>query len=193
MHYYRVTVVLALFSTAHLAGAATTEDRKEEPEFQADVYNELYEAHVKCDEELEQSRSEFIVEMFERNRGERISRELLRKLLVHNIEVAREELDKARKDRDRFISERMTDLETVQDSESKSNDRFRKRQEQLRLLDEKISARKRYVEVNLCVLSFLQSNRRLTEMPSNKSLHPPLDAARLALPLQADCVKRRVS
>lgn len=147
--------LLVLCLTAQLASAATKDASQEEPQLQADVYNELYEAHLKCEKDFSQTRSEFIVEMFERNRGNRVSKELLTKLLLHNIRIARKELKKMRKERERYVSVRMNELENSSKREPYSNDRFRKRQEQLKSLDDKIGTRQRYVEVSLCVLSVL--------------------------------------
>lgn len=156
MRVHRDILVAVLILTAQLAVAVTTEADQDEPQFQADVYNELYEAHVKCDENLDQSRSEFIVEMFDRHRGNRVSKELLIKLLRHNIRIAREELSERLEERERYVSERVNELENHLEHGADSNDRFRERQEQLKSLDDKISTKRRYVEINLCVLSFLQ-------------------------------------
>lgn len=155
MRVHRSILVLGLCLTAQLAGAPTTEATQEGSQLQADVYNELYEAHVECDEDLRQSRSEFIVEMFERNRGNRVSKELLRRLLLHNIKIARQDLNEWRKERERYVSERMKELENSSEKGVDSNDRFRERQEQLKSLDERIGFKQRYVEMSLCVLSVL--------------------------------------
>ena len=52
----------------------------DEPFIQADVYNALYEAYVQCDDNFGQSRSEFITEKLEHDRGQ-ISIESLKKSL----------------------------------------------------------------------------------------------------------------
>ena len=50
-----------------------------DPPIQADVYNALYEAYAQCDDNLDQSRSEFITDKLERDGGNGMSIELLRK------------------------------------------------------------------------------------------------------------------
>ena len=48
-----------------------------EPLIQADVYDALYKAYVQCDDNLDQSRSEFITDKLERDGGHGMSIEWL--------------------------------------------------------------------------------------------------------------------
>ena len=155
MRDYWNILLAAVCLTATLAGTATAEASQSEPQFQTDFYSELYEAHAQCDEDLDQTRSEFIVDMFERYRGNKVSKELMTKLLLHNIRIARMDLTETRKEREQNVSN-LKDLETGSEHEPDSNDRDRERQKRLKSLDERIVTKQRYIEFNLCVLSVLQ-------------------------------------
>ena len=75
------------------------------PFIQADVYNALYEANVQCDDNLDQSRSEFITDEFERNSGNRVSMELLTRLLAYNVQTAKQSITDKTQERELYISE----------------------------------------------------------------------------------------
>ena len=125
------------------------------PFIQADVYNALYEARVQCDDNLDQSRSEFITDMFERNRGNRISIELLRKLLAHNVQIAKQSIADKIQERELYVSE------ILQAPKESSNERVdpaeasKERHKKIRQIDDFVKEKRQYVEVHECVLAVI--------------------------------------
>ena len=126
-----------------------------EPFIQADVYNALYEARVQCDDNLDQSRSEFITDMFERNRDNRISIKLLRKLLAHNVQIAKQSKADKIQERELYVSE------ILQAPKESSGERVdiavasEERHKKIRQIDDLIKGKRQYVEVHECVLAVL--------------------------------------
>ena len=141
---------------ALLLVAVTSDSQENEPFVQADVYDTLYEAQVQCDDSLDQSRSEFITEMFERYRRNSVSIELLRKLIRYNVQFAQRDIAEKTKERELYISELLdvpeeSSAEGVDPAEA-SNDRYGN----IRRTDEFLKEERRYVEVHECVLTVLE-------------------------------------
>ena len=85
--------------------AVTSNSQENEPFVQADVYDALYEAQVQCDDDLDQSRSEFITDELERNADNRVSMELLTKLLAYNVQTAKQSVSDKTQERELYVSE----------------------------------------------------------------------------------------
>ena len=126
-----------------------------EPFIQADVYNALFEAHVQCDDNLDQSRSEFIIDMFERNRGNSISMELLRKLLTHRVEVAKQSIVDKTQERELYVAEVLQAPKESSDEHIASGEASEERHEKIKQIDDFIRGKRPYVEVHECVLAVL--------------------------------------
>jgi hypothetical protein len=126
-----------------------------EPFIQADVYNALYEAHVQCDDNLDQSRSEFITDMFERYRGNRVSIELLRKLLGHNVQVAKQSIADKTKERELYVSEILDAPKESYEEGVDPAEASKERHEKIRQIDDFLKGKRQYVEVHECVLTVL--------------------------------------
>ena len=126
-----------------------------EPFIQADVYNALYEARVQCDDNLDQSRSEFITDMYERNRGNRISMELLRKLLAHKVQVAKQSLADKIQERELYVSEILQAPKESSDERVDPVEASKERHKKIRQIDDFIKRKRPYVEVHECVLAGL--------------------------------------
>lgn len=150
------------FRTSHtlsplvlLLVAVTSDSQESEPFIQADVYDALYEAQVQCDDNLDQSRSEFITEMFERYRRNSVSMELLRKLIRYNVQLAQRDIADKTGEREIYISELLDVPEELSadgvDPAAASNDRYGN----IRRADEFLWKKRRYIEVQECVLSAL--------------------------------------
>ena len=124
-----------------------------EPFIQADAYNALFEAHVQCDDNLDQSRSEFITEKLERDGSNGMSIELLRKLFTHNVQTANQFIADKMKERERYVSEILGAHEESVDQPVDSAEATKDRHKEIRQIDDILKAKKRYVEVHECVLS----------------------------------------
>jgi len=129
--------------------------QRNRPLVQADVYNALYEAHVQCDDNLDQSRSEFITDMFEQNRGNTISMELLRKLLTHRIKVAKQSIADKTRERELFVAEGMRAPGESSDERIASAKASQELHEKIRQIDDFIRGKRPYVEIHECVLAVL--------------------------------------
>lgn len=139
--------------------AAPSNAPADEPFLQADVYDALYSAHVQCDDDLDLSRSEFITNEIERNGSNRLSKEMLAKLLAHNVETARKTIAEKTQERKLIVSE-MLRAPTVSSEESiETRQASRERHERLRQIDELLKRHRRYVEVYDCVIGELQRNQ----------------------------------
>jgi hypothetical protein len=126
-----------------------------EPFIQADVYNALYEAYVQCDDNLDQSRSEFITDKLERGRGDKISIELLRKLLAHNLQVAEQSLADKIQERELYVSEILQPPKESSDERVDPAEASKERHKKIRQIDDFIKGKRQYVEVHECVLAVL--------------------------------------
>ena len=135
---------------------APSNAQRDEPFIQADIYNALYEGHVQCDENLDQSRSEFITDMFERNRGNRISMELLAKLLTHNIKVAKQSIADKAQERELYIAEVLRAPKGASDEPVDSPEASQGRHREIEQIDDFLREERRYVEIYECVLAVLQ-------------------------------------
>lgn len=145
----------ALSLLALLLVAVTSDSHDNEPFIQADVYDALYEAQVQCDDNLDQSRSEFITTMFERYRSNSVSTELLRKLIRYNVQLAQRDIADKTRERELYISE-LLDVPKASSAEgvdpvAASNDRYGN----IRRADKILREKRRYVEVHECVLTVL--------------------------------------
>jgi len=142
--------LLALFFVTVASGS-----QENEPFIQADVYDALYEAHLQCDDNLDQSRSEFITEMFERYRSNSVSKELLRKLIRHNVQLAQRYIADKTSKRELYISE-LLDVPEESSAEGVDPDAASyERYGNIRRADEFLREKRRYVEVHECVLTVL--------------------------------------
>ncbi len=126
-----------------------------EPFIQADVYNALYEAFVLCDDNLDQSRSEFITDKLERGRGGEISIELLRKLLTHNIHIANQSITDKMKERELYVSEILRAHKESSDQPVDSDEAPKDRHKEIGQIDDFLKAKRQYVEIHDCVLTVL--------------------------------------
>jgi len=126
-----------------------------EPLIQADVYNTLYEAYVKCDDNLDQSRSEFITDKLERGRGNGISIELLRKLLTHNVQIANQSIADKMKERERYVSEILQGPKESSDERVDPTEASKERHKKISQIDDFIKRKRPYVEVHECILAVL--------------------------------------
>ena len=146
---YALTLLALLF-------VAVTSDSQENESFvQADVYDALYEAQVQCDDNLDQSRSEFITEMFERYRRNNVSMELLKKLIRYNVQLAERYIAEKTREREIYISE-LLDVPEESSAEDVGPaaapvDRYGN----IRRADEFLREKWRYVEVHECILTVL--------------------------------------
>ena len=121
---------------------------------QADVYNALYEAYVQCDDNLDQSRSEFITDKLERGSGE-ISIELLRKILAHNVQVAKQSIADKTQERKRYVSEILNASKKSFEEGADPAEASKERHEKIRQIDDFLKGKRQYVEVRECVLTVL--------------------------------------
>lgn len=121
---------------------------------QADVHDALHQAYVECDSNLRQSRSEFITEKLEHDAGQ-ISIAMLKKILVHNVEVANKEIEVKSAERESYV----TEIIGLQDqSEDQSGDRSEEDKEihaKVREIDAFLKEKRQYVEIHECVLEAL--------------------------------------
>ena len=140
---------------ALLLVAVAANAKENEPFNQADVYNALYEAYAQCDEDLDQSRSEFIADELERNGANRLSMELLTMLLAYNVQSAKQSISDKTEERERYVAEmlrapKMSVDESVEEAEASSD-----RHEKIRQIDAFLKRERRYVAVGECVLETL--------------------------------------
>jgi hypothetical protein len=119
-----------------------------EPLNQANVYNALYEAYVQCDEDLDQSRSEFITDKLERDGGNGMSIELLGQLFTHNVQTANQSIADKKKERELYVSEMLQAL-------NEQSEASKERHEKIRQIDDFLKGKRQYVEVHECVLAVL--------------------------------------
>ncbi len=127
-----------------------------EPFSQADVYNALYEAHVECDDNLDQSRSEFITDMHERNGGYRLSMEMLRKFLIYNVHTAKQSITEKTQERELYISEILHAPKVSSEKGVEQAEASKERHEKVRQIDDFLKIKRRYVDVHECVLEALE-------------------------------------
>jgi hypothetical protein len=146
---WRASSLLVILLVAALSSGQT-----DEPFVQADVYDALYEAHVQCEEDLDQSRSEFITDMFERNRDNRVSMELLTKLLTHNINVAKQSVAEKERERELYVAKVLQ--APAGPDPIDSPDASKERHKKIKQIDDFLKKERQYVEVNECVLAILQ-------------------------------------
>ena len=126
-----------------------------EPLIQADVYDVLYEAFVQCDDNLDQSRSEFITDKLVRGRGDEISIELLRKLLTHNVQIANKSIADKTKERELYVKEILRADKESSDQPVDPAEAPKDRHEEIRQIDDFLKAKRQYVEIHECVLRVL--------------------------------------
>ncbi len=144
-----LSLLVLLFVAAPLNG------QENKPFMQADVYNALFEARSHCDDSLDQSRSEFITEMFERYRGNSVSLELLKKLLTHNVQVAKQSIADKLQARELGMSETQPAPNRTSDDGVDPAGEYEERQEEIGQIDDFVRAKRQYVEVHECILAVL--------------------------------------
>jgi hypothetical protein len=152
LNFPALSLLIVLFSTD-----GPSNSQENEPFIQADVYNTLFEAHVQCDDNLDQSRSEFITDMFERNRGNRVSMELVRQLLAHRMQVAKQFIADKTKERELYVSEILDREEEPSEDGLDSAEASKLRHEKIRQIDDFLRPKRQYVEVHECVLQAIQN------------------------------------
>lgn len=143
--------------------SGTSNGQEEGLYIQADVYDTLYEAHVACDEELDQSRSEFITDMFQRNRDNPISMELLTKLLSHNVEVAKQSIAQKTQERVYYVDQVLAGQKESSGEPIYSSEMATDAHAKIEQIDGFLKRERRQVELDECVLSFLQEAEMATE------------------------------
>jgi len=144
-----LSVLVLLFVAAPLNG------QENKPFIQADVYNALYEARSHCDDSLDQSRSEFITEMFERYRGNSVSLELLKKLLTHNVQIENQSIADKIQERELYVSEILQAPRESSDERADSVSASNERHKKIRQIDDFLKGKRQYVEVHECILAVL--------------------------------------
>ena len=122
---------------------------------QADVYDALFEAYVQCDDNLEQSRSEFISDKLERDGGNGMSIEMLRKLFTRNIQMANQSISDKAQEREHYVSEMLRLPKVSSDESVEEAKASEERHEKVRQIDDLLKSEKRYIEIHECVLSRL--------------------------------------
>jgi len=150
----------ALSLLALLLAAAPSNPQGNEPFIQADVYNALYEAHVKCDDDLDLSRSEFITDEFERNADNGLSMEVLTKLLAYNVQTATRSISDKTQERELYISEMLRAPKVSSEESVEEAKASKERHERIRQIDDFLKRERRYVKVRECVLSTLEKTPR---------------------------------
>lgn len=123
---------------------------------QADVYNALYEAFVQCDDDLDQSRSEFITDEFERNSGNSVSMELLTIVLAYNVQVAKQSIRDMTQEREIYISQFLQAPKVSSEQSAEEAKASKERHERIRQIDDLLMRERRYVEIRECVLAALE-------------------------------------
>ena len=145
---------------ALLLVAVTSNSQENEPFVQADVYDALYEAQVQCDDDLDRSRSEFITDELERNADNRVSMELLTKLLAYNVQAAKQSVSDKTQERELYVSEMLRALKVSSDESVEEAKASKERHEKIRQIDDFLKSERRYVEVRECVLAALKMTPR---------------------------------
>ena len=151
---YALSLLILLFVAAPLNG------QEIKPFIQADVYNALYEARNHCDDNLDQSRSELITEMFERYRGNSVSLELLKKLLTHNVQIAKQAIADKIQTREHGMPESQPPPNGSPDEDIDPAREKYEREKEVERIDEFVTAKERYVEVHECILATLWKTPR---------------------------------
>jgi len=126
-----------------------------EPLYQADVYDSLYEAYIQCDDNLDQSRSEFITDKLERGGGDLISIEELRKILMHNIKVANQSIAKNAKERELRVNDVLHTDKDSPDQDVDPTNAIQEHREEIEQIDDDLKEQRLYVGIRLCVLGVL--------------------------------------
>ncbi len=150
----------ALSLLALLLSAAPSNSLGNEPFIHADVYNALYEAHAQCDDDLDLSRSEFITDEIERNAGNRLSMELLTKLLDYNVQTAKQSISDKTQEREHYVSEMLRAPKVSSEQSIEEAKASKERHKTIRQIDEFLKRERRYVEVRECVLAALEKTPR---------------------------------
>ncbi len=150
-----LTNLLLVSLPALLLAAVTANAHEHEPFNQADVYNALYEAYAECDEDLDQSRSEFISDELERNGANRLSMAMLTKLLTYNVQKAKQSVSDKTQKREFYVSEMLRSPKVSSDESVEEAEASRERHEKIRQIDAFLKKERRYVEVRECVLAAL--------------------------------------
>jgi len=150
----------ALSLIALLLAASPSNSQGNEPFIQADVYDALYEAYAKCDDNLDLSRSEFITSEFERNAGNRQSMELLTKLIAYNVQTAKQSISDKTEEREHYISEMMRAPKVSSEQSAEEAKTSKERHEKVRQIDDFLKRERQYVEVRECVLVALEKTSR---------------------------------
>jgi hypothetical protein len=144
-------LLLAMIVVDVLANAQANE-----PLIQADVYNALYETYVQCDHNLDLSRSEFIADKLERSQGGGIMMELLRKLITHNVQLAKQSMADKMKERELLVGEILrgspneSSDELVDPAEAPTD-----RHEEIRQIDDFLKTERQNIKIHECVLNVL--------------------------------------
>ena len=144
-----LSLLILLFVVSALNG------QENKPFIQADVYNALYEARNHCDDSLDQSRSEFITEKFEQYRDNSVSLELLKKLLTHNVQIAKQAIADKIQACEAGVSESQPPPNGSPDGGIDPAHENNEREKEAEGIDEFVRAKEQYVEVHECILATL--------------------------------------
>lgn len=125
----------ALWLPVLLLAAVASHSQENEVFIQADVYNALYDAYVQCDDDLGLSRSEFITEEFERNAGNRLSIDLLTKLLAYIVRTAKQSISDKTQERELYVSEMLRAPKVSSEESAEEAKASRERHEKIRQID----------------------------------------------------------
>lgn len=128
--------------------------QEDEPFFQADVYNALYEAYIQCDDDFGQSRSEFITEKLEHDSG-KITIASLKKILNYNVEVAIQAIAQKSKKRESYVSEIIGAHDDSKDQKGDLAAEDEEPHKEVREIDAFLKEQRQYVAIHVCVLEVL--------------------------------------
>jgi hypothetical protein len=126
-----------------------------EPLIQADVYDALYKAYVQCDDKFDQSRSEFITDKLERDGGNGMSIDLLRKVLTHNVQTANQSIADKTQERELYVEQILRADEEPSEQPVDSAEKPEDRHKEIRQIDDLLKEKRQYVEIHECVLGVL--------------------------------------
>ncbi len=124
--------------------------QEDEPFIQADVYNALYEAYVQCDNNFDQTRSEFITEKLEHDSGQ-ITIASLKKILNYNVEAANQAIAKRSTEREFYVSEIIGAHNESNDQPGDLTEEDKEPHKEVREIDAFLKEQRRYVEVHECL------------------------------------------
>lgn len=146
--------MIAFIGSAWVIGACSP-SRGDERFIQADVYSALYDAYARCDDDLEQSRSEFITEKLQLDSG-RITMASLLRVLDYRVTSAARQIVQKTSEREAYVSEILGRDDGSENHGAHNPAGDVVAHEKVRKLDAFLAERRRYLEVHQCVLEALR-------------------------------------